>query len=316
MTTYPTLKLRSGLSFPAFGLGTWKSKPGEVYDAVRAALEIGYRHLDCAAVYGNETEVGQAIKDAIAAGDITRDELWVTSKLWNNAHLKDDVAPALEQTLSDLQLDYLDLYLIHWPIAFKPGVGFPRSADDWLTLEEAPLSETWEAMLAAKEAGKSRAVGVSNMGPERLSALAEVGEAPEVNQVESHPHLQQSDLLDFCNAHDIVLTAYSPLGSTDRENRKDDEPPLLNHPTIKTIADEVEASTAQVLIAWAIARGTVVIPKSVNRNRIQQNFDALKVELTDEHMKTIASLDKGYRYLDGKFFASNGSPYTPEGIYR
>lgn len=316
MTNQPTLTLMDSTKMPAFGLGTWKSKPGEVFDAVRVALEVGYRHIDCAAVYGNEEEVGKAIEQAIDEGQVKRDELWVTSKLWNDSHLSEDVRPAIEKTLSDLRLEYLDLYLIHWPIAFAPGVGFPKGPEDWLTLEEAPLEKTWQAMMAVKEAGLTRQIGVSNMGPERITALSEVGEVPAVNQVESHPHLQQRELLDFCRQRGIVLTAYSPLGSTDREQRKEDEPPLLDHPTILRLAGEVEASPAQVLIKWAVARGTSVIPKSVNPSRIAENLAALDVQLSQAHMDEIAQMAKGYRYLDGEFFTRNGSPYTASEIWK
>jgi alcohol dehydrogenase (NADP+) len=315
MVTQKMLSLRDQTQMPAFGLGTWKSKPGEVYDAVRAALELGYRHLDCAAIYGNEDEVGRAISDAIAAGHVSRQDLWVTSKLWNDSHRPEHVEPALRQTLSDLRVEYLDLYLIHWPIAFAHGVEFPQSRDEYLTLEEVPLEATWEAMQQVEQAGLTRQIGVSNMGPERIAALSQAGRAPAVNQVECHPHLQQRELLAFCDERDIVLTAYSPLGSTDRVHRKEDEPPLLEHPTICQIASGLDATAAQVLIAWALARDTSVIPKSVNRGRIAENLASLELELADEHMDAIAELDKGYRYLDGEFFAGEGSPYEASEIW-
>lgn len=310
------LTLRDGSKMPAFGLGTWKSSPGEVYRAVRTALEVGYRHLDCAAIYGNEQEVGRGIEDAIKAGDITREELWVTSKLWNNAHRKDDVGPALDETLKALRVDYLDLYLIHWPIAFQPGVGFARSREEFLTLEEAPLEETWEQMLAERDAQKSRFVGVSNMGPVRIEALTKsVGEAPMVDQVESHPHFQQRELLSYLNEKQILMTAYSPLGSTDRLHRKDDEPPLLDHEVIEAIATRQGIKAGQVLIAWALHRDTVVIPKSVNPGRIQENLMSLKVTLGEEDMAKIAALEKGYRLLDGEIFAGDHSPYRAAEIF-
>ncbi len=301
---------------PAFGLGTWKSKPGEVYDAVRAAISTGYTHIDCAAIYQNEDEVGRAIEDAVKAGDIAREDLWVTSKLWNDSHRKEHVRGALEKTLSDLRLDYLDLYLIHWPIAFTHGTVFPDDRSGFLTLDEAPLEGTWEAMLECKEAELTRQVGVSNFGPERMDLVSGVGEAPAVNQVECHPHLQQKDLLEYMRPKGIVLTAYSPLGSGDRQNRKDDEPPLLEHPKIEMIASAHGVTPAQVLIAWAIERDTVVIPKSTNEGRIAQNFKgATKVRLNADDMQIISDLDKGYRYIDGTFFAGENSPYTAEGIW-
>lgn len=315
MTEPKQLTLHDGTRFPAFGLGTWKSAPGEVYDAVRWALEAGYRHIDCAAIYGNEAEVGQALRDAFDAGDCAREELWVTSKLWNDCHLQAHVRPALEKTLADLRLDYLDLYLIHWPIAFRHGISFPASPGDFLTLEEAPLEQTWEAMAACQAAGLTRQIGVSNMGPARLKLLSRIGPRPAVNQVECHPHLQQRELIEFCAAHHIAVTAYSPLGSTDRAQRKADEPPLLDHPTLVDIAAETGATVAQVLIAWALARGTAVIPKSVDKRRIAENFQACFVELSSAHLDAIARLDQGYRYLDGEFFAQNGSPYAAAGIW-
>lgn len=310
------LELHDGGSMPAFGLGTWKSKPGEVYDAVRVAIEIGYTHVDCAAIYGNEEEVGRAIEDAIKAGDAVREDLWITSKLWNDSHLREHVEPALQKTLEDLRLDYLDLYLIHWPVAFAPDTNFPRGREGFLTLEEAPLEATWEAMLAVRDKGMAKHVGVSNMGPERIAALTTVGERPTVNQVECHPHLQQRELLEFQKKNGIAMTAYSPLGSTDRQNRKADEPPLLEHPTIEKIAEAHGVTTAQVLIAWAIERDTVVIPKSTNPGRIEQNLrGATKVSLNRGDMEMIAGLDKGYRYIDGTFFAGDNSPYEAEEIW-
>jgi alcohol dehydrogenase (NADP+) len=301
---------------PAFGLGTWKSKPGEVYDAVRAAISTGYTHLDCAAIYQNEDEIGRAIEDAVKAGDIAREDLWVTSKLWNDAHRREHVRGALEKTLSDLRLDYLDLYLIHWPVAFTHGTVFPSDRSGFLTLEEAPLEQTWEAMLEAKAAGLTRQVGVSNFGPKRIDLVSSVGEKPAVNQVECHPHLQQNELLAYLRENGIVMTAYSPLGSIDRQTRKDDEPPLLEHPKIEAIAQAHGVTTAQVLIAWAIERDTVVIPKSTNEGRIEQNYrGATKVRLNDGDMQMIAELDKGYRYIDGTFFAGENSPYVADEIW-
>jgi len=303
---------------PALGLGTWKSDPGEVYAAVREAIKIGYRHIDCAVIYGNEAEIGQAFSDAFSNGDVKREDLWVTSKLWNNAHLKDDVRPALEQTLKDLQLNYLDLYLIHWPVALKPGVVFPGSADDFLSLAEIPTAVTWSAMEECAKAGLTRHIGVSNFSVKKITELLAVCKIrPEVNQIELHPFLQQNQMAEYCIDENIVLTAYSPLGSTDRpaQFKAPDEPSLFINPTIAAIAKSKGVSPAQVLIRWAIQRGTSVIPKSVNPGRMKQNLDAASMELSDEEMKKLAKLDFNSRYVVGAFWNAPELGYTVETLW-
>ncbi|QLE00467.1 aldo/keto reductase [Galbibacter sp. BG1] len=304
--------LKNDRKLPAIGLGTWKSDPGKVGEAVIEAIKVGYRHIDCAAVYGNEAEIGEALNKAFADGLVKREDLWITSKLWNNAHEKDKVIPALQKTLNDLQLDYLDLYLIHWPVAFKEGVGFPEKAEDFLSLEEVPIIETWKKMEEAHEKGMVKSIGVSNFSIEKLKdLLVDANLQPEVNQVELHPLLQQEELLEFCDNNSIILTGYSPLGSGDRSQdmKKDDEPNLLENETIIEIAKEHDCSPAQVLISWHLSRGTAVIPKSTNPKRIKENLESYDVELTEKNVSAIRKLNEHYRYVDGKFFEMEGSPY-------
>lgn len=305
---------------PIIGLGTWKSDPGDVYDAVLEAIRCGYRHIDCAAIYENEPEVGEALKKAFSDGMVKREELWVTSKLWNSRHREEQVIPALEQTLKDLQLDYVNLYLMHWPVALKEevGIGFPDGPDKFLNLEEVPLAETWIGMEKTQQKGMAKHIGVSNFSVKKLEDLIQHSTSrPEMNQVEMHPYLQQNELIAFCKEEGILITAYSPLGSGDRPARSKaaDAPVLMEDKTIHTIAQKHDCSVAQVLIAWAVRRDTAVIPKSVNPERIRQNIDAAKVRLDEDDMKIISGLDKQYRFINGAIWRMEGSPYSRENLW-
>ncbi|MEH6784125.1 MAG: aldo/keto reductase [Alcanivorax jadensis] len=313
-----TLTFPNGDTMPQLGLGTWKSQPGEVYEAVKAAIEMGYRHIDCAHIYGNEDEIGQALQDVFAAGTVQREDLWITSKLWNSDHAPKDVQPALETTLNNLKLDYLDLYLMHWPVALKKGVPFPQSGDDMVSLNDLPVATTWAAMEALVDNNLTRQIGVSNFSVTKLEDLVSKARLkPAMNQIELHPYLQQTAMLRFCQQQGIHLTAYSPLGSSDRPAglKAEDEPVLLEDPIIHDIADNHSASPAQVLIAWALQRGTAVIPKSVNPQRLQQNLAAADLTLSEDDMQAIAELDRHRRYVDGGFWAQPGSDYTLEGLW-
>lgn len=306
----PSISLANGDQLPALGLGTYRAAPGEVGAAVLSAIQLGYRHFDCAAIYGNEKEIGEAFREAFASGLVTREEIWVTSKLWNDSHAREQVLPALQQTLADLQLDYLDLYLIHWPIALRHGTEFPESGDDFLPASAVPLTATWQAMEDCFENGLTRHIGVSNFSAARLENLIAVARhRPEVNQVECHPLLNQWELLEICQKHHVVLTAYAPLRSA-RPKEGNEAQRLATHPVLQGIAEAHEASPQQVALAWALIRGTVAIPKSTHSDRQKDNLAAAAVRLTGEEMDAIDQLDCGYRHIDGSFWTENGSPYT------
>ncbi len=313
-----SLTTLSGNALPMIGLGTWKSEPGVVYEAIREAINIGYRHIDCAPVYGNEPEIGQAFHDAFKEGDVSREDLFITSKLWNNAHVQEAVRPALEKTLSDLQLDYLDLFLMHWPVAVREDVLFASTADECISLKTLPLETTWLGMEACVDDGLARYIGVCNFSIRKLEQLISQAQImPAMNQVELHPFLEQQTLVRFCQEHRIQVTAYSPLGSMDRspEIRSEDEPRLLDHPVVGDIAHKHGVTPAHVLIQWSVQRGVYVIPKSVSPIRQKENLEAASLVLGVEDVDRISELERHFRYVNGSFFVVEGSDYTLESIW-
>lgn len=307
-----SITFSNGDQMPIIGLGTWKSKPGEVYQAVLWAIEAGYRHIDCAAIYDNEKEVGNALDKAFKDGLVKREDLFITSKLWNSNHRLDDVVPALKKTLKDLQLDYLDLYLIHWPVSFKKGVSFAQTREEFYTYGDVPLAQTWEGMEEAKNLGLTIHIGVSNFNISKLQEIINSGTiAPEMLQVELHPFLPQNKLVNFCKEKGILLTAYSPLGSGDRaaSSKKANEPSLLENKTVKELASKHGVTAAQVLVSYSVHRDIAVIPKSVNQERIGQNLASIEANLDKGDMEKLANIGTAYRFIDGSFFTGAQSPY-------
>lgn len=231
----PSVKLNNGNEIPILGLGTWQSAPGEVYKAVRAALDVGYRHFDLAYNYRNEDEVGKAIGDAIGEGQVRREDLFLTSKLWLTFLREDRVHIGLERTLADLGTPYLDLYLVHWPMAFRQDdtERYPKREenDDLVAFDESiDILDTWRGMEALVDEGLVKNIGISNYNESQLTRLlAACRIKPQVHQIESHPHLPQNEMIQFCTSHAIAVTAYCPLGSTPRESRID-PPKLMQDP--------------------------------------------------------------------------------------
>ncbi|XP_043289223.1 aldo-keto reductase family 1 member B1-like isoform X2 [Venturia canescens] len=296
----------NGNKTPSLGLGTWKSKSGEVEQAVKEAIDIGYRHIDCAPVYGNEKEIGAALSAKIKAGAIKRSDIFITSKLWNTKHRPEVVEPALKNTLKDLCLEYLDLYLIHWPFAFKgwlleaPELQelpkgeelFPATESGEIETSDIDYVDTWKAMESLVDKGLVKNIGISNFNSKQIDRLlANCRIKPVTNQVECHPYLAQVKLSEFCASREIKITAYSPLGSPDRPWAKPEDALLLEDRKIKSIASKYKKTPAQVILRYQLERGHIVIPKSVSKNRIQENFDILDFKLSPEDVQQIHTFD-------------------------
>ena len=265
MSAVPDIKLNNGITIPQLGFGVFQIKPEETKQATLAALEVGYRHIDTAEMYGNEKEVGEAVRES----RVDRDDVFVTSKLNNGFHAYDDALGAFDQSLKDLGFDYLDLFLIHWPL---PKVG--------------DFVETWRAMEEIYKSGRVKAIGVSNFQRHHLQRLFDETETvPAVNQIEVHPYLAQDDLRAFGTEHGIATEAWSPIARGK----------VLDDPTLEKIAEAHGKSTAQVTLRWHIQRGDIVFPKSVTRSRVEDNFDLFDFDLGDDEVQEITALNRDER---------------------
>lgn len=264
MSIVPNISLSDGTTIPQLGFGTWQVPDAEAQAAVEEALKVGYRHIDTAAIYGNEAGVGRAL----ASAALPREDLYITTKLWNDAHLAGDARRGIESSLEKLGLDHVDLYLIHWPATVKYGDAY---------------IEAWDAMQEFKAEGLVRSIGVSNFHAQHLDALN--GEVPVLDQVEVHPTFNQELLRGVLAERGIAVESWSPLGSGDD----------LGHPVIGEIAAEVGRSIAQVIIRWHLQHDLIVLPKSVTPARIAENFDVFGFELDDAQMARIDGLDANNR---------------------
>lgn len=266
-TVIPTVTLNNGVTIPQVGLGVWQAKEGsEVERAVRAALETGYRLIDTAAIYGNEAGVGKAIK----ASGLPREEIFITTKLWNANHAYDDALRAFDQSLNKLDCGYVDLYLIHWPLPM-----------------DGKFTQAWKALETLYNSKRVRAIGVSNFKPHHLEELLrEAKTVPAVNQIELHPLLQQQATRAFCAEHGIAVESYSPLMQAGE---------ALEHPVIVQLAQTYGKTPAQVILRWHVQNGLIVIPKSVKPERISENLDLFDFELSASDMHAIEGMDQEQR---------------------
>ena len=315
----------SGRTVDSVGLGLWKIEPDQTAQVVQSAIEYGYRHFDSACDYGNEIQTGEGLAAALANGAVKREDLWITSKLWNSYHRREHVRPALEKSLHDLQLDYLDLYLVHFPIASKyvpiekrypPGWFFePDAATPVVEPDRVPIIETWRAMEDLVKAGLVKEIGVCNFGCSLLRDLINQAEIqPAMLQIEMHPYLTQDKLTRFCHESGIGVTAFSPLGAQSyfQLNMAEASESLLHHETIQDIASSHQRTPAQTLLRWGVQRGTAVVPKTANVQRLKENLSVFDFELSTDEMKSISSLNRNRRFNDpGDFCEAAFNTFFP-----
>ncbi|XP_062954770.1 aldo-keto reductase family 1 member C1-like [Cynocephalus volans] len=316
-----SVKLNDGHFIPVLGFGTYahpKVPKSEAGEATKLAIDAGFRHIDSAYFYNNEEEIGLAIRSKIADGIVKREDIFYTSKLWCTFHQPQLVRTALERSLKKLQLDYVDLYLIHSPVSMKPGEEMiPKDEHGKLIFDTVDLCATWEAMEKCKDAGLAKSIGVSNFNRRQLEMILNkpgLRYKPVCNQVECHPYLNQRKLLDFCKSKDIVLVAYSALGSQREKQWMDPNfPVLLDDPVLCAMAEKHKRTPALVALRYQLQRGVVVLAKSFNEKRIKENLQVFEFQLSSEDMKVLEGLNRNCRYIDPKNLAGHPNyPYYDE----
>lgn len=323
----PQRTLYDGDKIPAIGLGTFGSDrftAEEIANAVKGAAAVGYRHFDCAQIYGNEKEIGESLQEILTAG-IDREEMWITSKLWNDSHGQGNVIPTCKKSIEDLQLDYLDLYLVHWPFPnhHDPGVDVDSRDPYARPYIHEEYMETWREMEKLVERGLVKHIGTSNMTVPKLELLLRDADIkPACNEMELHPHFQQPQLFNYCLDNDIVPIGFAPIGSPTRPDRDmtENDTVDIEDPVILKIAERLNVHPAVVCVKWAVQRGQVPIPFSIYRNEYLSNLKAtVQNPLTEAEMEAVADIDKNCRLIKGQVFLWEEAEdwhdlWDPEGI--
>jgi len=311
------ITLNDNTTMPRLGLGTWRSEPGQVQNIVKEAiLNCGYRLIDGAWIYLNENEVGNGIHEALeqSQGKIKREDLFITTKLWNQHHAPEDVEWAVRDSLAKLRLDYLDLYLIHWPVAFKnmkENVSSQDKDEKRCYAENVTLADTWKALEKLVDLKLTRSIGISNFDQSQTDEILKIARIkPAVNQIELHPYLNQREMREYCTKHNIVITSYSPLSNLKRENEREEDASALYNPVIKEIAKSTNKTTAQVIIRWHLQQDLVVIPKTVTPERLVENSGVFDFALSDSEMRQIGQLTEKHRrrFVNPTFSPPNDKP--------
>jgi diketogulonate reductase-like aldo/keto reductase len=312
----PHITLSNGAKIPVIGLGTFGSdnySNAEIAEAVHYAIEVGYRHIDCASVYGNEKEIGEVLSTVFNKGTVKREELWITSKVWNNMHGEGDVIKSCRQSLADLQLEYLDLYLVHWPFPnyHAPGCdGDARNPDSKPYIHEN-FMVAWRQMEQLVEMGLVRNIGTSNVTISKMELiLRDAKIKPVLNEMEIHPHFQQPELYNYMVENQVQPIGYSPIGSPKRpeRDRTPEDTVDIEDPVILKAAERLNVHPALVCIKWAVQRGQVTIPFSVKPDKVFSNLEAVtKDPLTSEEMEAISKIDKNNRLIKGQVFLWEGA---------
>ncbi|XP_076630770.1 aldo-keto reductase 1B-like [Colletes latitarsis] len=297
----PTLTLNNGKRIPVLGLGTWQGgdDPSVVEQAIRDAVDAGYRHFDCAYIYGNEKEIGKALREKIAEGVVKREDLFITTKLWNTSHKRESVVPMCKRSVENFGLGYIDLYLIHWPVSYTENAEglWPVDKQGNPMYGDEDYLNTWRGMEECVKLGLTKSIGLSNFNSQQIDRVLSIAEIkPAMNQIECHPNLNQTKLRQFCAERGIAVTAYSPFGSPLRPWAKPGDPKVtMDAPEIVELAKKYKKSPAQVILRYLVDIGTIPIPKSSSKVRLGQNIDIFDFKLTPQEIAQVDKLDSGIR---------------------